>query len=138
MSDMCRIQVTGNLAADPEERETPSGKTCVGFRIAVNRWLRSKRQEGTQWYDVNVWAAGFGEYVLRYAQKGSKIFIYGEPDEPRLHQGKVYLGITVGFSGGGHVLSNVRRSEEEFSQLTGVVESTETTTEVDTDDDVPF
>ena len=74
-----RVVLTGNLTRDPELRNTPSGTSVCGLRIACN----TRRKDGSgQWvdkpnyFDVTVWGAQ-GENCAQYLQKGRPIAVDG-------------------------------------------------------------
>ena len=74
-----RVVLTGNLTRDPELRNTPSGTSVCGLRIACN--TRRKDASG-QWvdkpnyFDVTVWGAQ-GENCAQYLQKGRPVAVDG-------------------------------------------------------------
>lgn len=77
-----RVTITGNLTADPELRQTPSGTAVCSLRVAVNG--RRKDQSG-QWVDkpnffnVTVWGAQ-GQNCANYLSKGRPVAIDGRLD----------------------------------------------------------
>lgn len=77
-----RVTITGNLTADPELRQTPSGTAICSLRVAVNG--RRKDQSG-QWVDkpnyfnVTVWGAQ-GQNCANYLSKGRPVAIDGRLD----------------------------------------------------------
>ena len=76
-----RVEIIGNLGADPEIRSTQSGDKCANLRVAVSeKWKdrnTGERRERTEWVPVVIWGplAGIAEQYLR---KGSKVFIAGK------------------------------------------------------------
>ena len=68
---MCR------LAADPQLRQTTTGKIVASFRIACDRGRRDANgQSQADWLDVVAWDRT-AEFVCKYFQKGSLIAIDG-------------------------------------------------------------
>ncbi len=73
------VVLTGNLTADPELRNLPSGTSVCKLRVACN--TRRKDASG-QWvdkpnyFDVTVWGAQ-GENCARYLAKGRPVAIDG-------------------------------------------------------------
>jgi len=74
-----RVVLTGNLTRDPELRNTPSGTSVCGLRVACN----TRRKDGSgQWvdkpnyFDVTVWGAQ-GENCAQYLQKGRPVAVDG-------------------------------------------------------------
>lgn len=74
---MNRIVVTGNLARDPEMRETAAGEKMCNFSIAVQR--KFAKEDGTREADflsVVTWRA-LAENVMKYVKKGDKVGVSG-------------------------------------------------------------
>ena len=80
MANSNRVVLVGNLTRDPELRQTPSGTSVCGLRIAVN----TRRKDGAtgQWtekpnyFDVTVWGQQ-GENCAQYLSKGRPVAIDG-------------------------------------------------------------
>ena len=72
MLNSCTIQ--GRLAADPQLRQTTSGKSVCSFRIACNRNFGKDLETG--WLDCVAWGQT-GEFVSKYFQKGAQILLQG-------------------------------------------------------------
>ena len=73
MAGLNKVQLIGYLAADPEERFTPSGTKVTKFRLgATRRWKNSEgeKQEATQWVNIEAWG-GLAEVISQYLKKGS-------------------------------------------------------------------
>jgi len=72
----------GNLGADPELRNTPSGRAVTNFNLAIDRRYYTGQGEQrrlvreTDWVPVVVWN-GLAETSAQYLQKGSKICVEG-------------------------------------------------------------
>ena len=79
--DINRVIITGNLTADPEIRQLPSGTTLGRLRIVT----RSRRKGDDGWhdkanyFDVVVWGSQ-AENAARYLRKGRSIVIDGRLD----------------------------------------------------------
>ena len=73
-----RIMLGGRLTADPENNQTESGISVTKFSIAVNR---PKPKDGsaaqTDFFNITAWRST-ADFVKKYFQKGSSIFIVGE------------------------------------------------------------
>jgi single-strand DNA-binding protein len=75
-----RVVVTGNLTADPELRNLPSGSTVCKLRVACN--TRRKDSASGDWvdkpnyFDVSVWGAQ-GQNVAQHLAKGRGVAIDG-------------------------------------------------------------
>lgn len=73
---MNKILILGNLAKDPERRQTQTEMTICGFPIAVKR---QRKREGDPDADFFYFTA-FGktaEVILKYCKKGSKLLVSG-------------------------------------------------------------
>jgi single-strand DNA-binding protein len=79
MANLSKVQIIGNVGADPEQRYTQQGTMIVSFRVAVNSGRRmpdgSFRDE-TEWYRVSTFGR-VAENCLQYVTKGSPIFVDG-------------------------------------------------------------
>ena len=74
---MNKAILVGNLARDPETRNTPSGVSCTTFTVACNR--RFVNQQGVREADfINcvAWRQN-ADFVSRYLTKGSKVAVEG-------------------------------------------------------------
>jgi len=78
-----KVQIIGNLGADPEMRYTPSGSAVTNFRVAVSRMRRGadgNNVDETEWFRVVAWdSAGYklAEICNEYLRKGSKVYVEG-------------------------------------------------------------
>lgn len=74
-----QVIVMGNLAADPELKNLPSGQSVTSFAVAVNRsWTGSdgEAQEQVDFFDVVAWGK-LAELVDQYLSKGRKVMVVG-------------------------------------------------------------
>lgn len=79
MHSLNRVTLIGHLAADPEVRQTTTGKTVANFPIATNRdWYDSegKKQQATDFHRIIAWQK-LGEICGNYLKKGSAICVEG-------------------------------------------------------------
>ena len=71
------VAIMGRLAADPQLRQTTTGKNVASFRNACDRGRRDANgQSQADWLDVVAWDRT-AEFVCKYFQKGSLIAIDG-------------------------------------------------------------
>ena len=71
------VAIMGRLAADPQMRQTQSGKSVASFRVAVDRGRKDANgQNQTDWLDVVAWDKT-ANFVSRYFSKGSMIAVTG-------------------------------------------------------------
>lgn len=72
MLNSCTIQ--GRLAADPQLRQTNSGKNVASFRVACAR--NYGQDIATDWLDCVAWGKT-AEFVSKYFRKGEQILLLG-------------------------------------------------------------
>ena len=71
------VAIMGRLVADPQLRQTTTGKNVASFRIACDRGRRDPNgQSQADCFDVVAWERS-AEFVCRYFQKGSLIAVDG-------------------------------------------------------------
>lgn len=78
MPSFNKVILVGNLTADPELKQTPSGVSVCRFGIAVQRRF-SRNEQGqttTDFFNVVAWRQT-AEFVARYFKKGRPILISG-------------------------------------------------------------
>jgi len=76
-----RVEIIGNLTADPETRTTQSGSTVCSFTVAVNQPpTKAQREAGQQpsakFFRVSAWET-LGDNCQKYLSKGRKVFVAG-------------------------------------------------------------
>lgn len=74
-----RVQLLGNLGADPELRSTAGGQAVLKLRLATTESYldnNRNRQERTEWHSCVVWGKR-AEALSRFLTKGSLIFVEG-------------------------------------------------------------
>lgn len=75
-----KVQLIGNLGADPEVRSTPNGAQVATFRVACSETWKDQsgqRQERTEWVAVVAWRQQ-AEIAQKYLHKGSKVYVEGK------------------------------------------------------------
>lgn len=68
MADINTCTFTGRLAADPEVKQTQSGKAVARFRLAVNGF----RKDDVSWLDFEAWGKT-AEALAQYLHKGDSV-----------------------------------------------------------------
>lgn len=71
--------IVGNLGADPEVRQTQTGRGVATFNVATTeRWKGQdgQQQEQTEWHRI-VTFGRLSEICGQYLQKGSRVYIEG-------------------------------------------------------------
>ena len=74
-----KVQLIGNLTAEPEVRETPNGQKVATFSIATNRkWKDASGmlQEDTEFHNCVAWR-GLADIAEQYMHKGKKVYVEG-------------------------------------------------------------
>ena len=81
MAGVNKVILVGNLGADPEVRQLPSGEPVVNLRLATSESWRDKnsgeRKEKTEWHKVVIFNENLAKVAEKYLHKGSKIYIEG-------------------------------------------------------------
>jgi single-strand DNA-binding protein len=79
MASLNKVQIIGNLGADPEMRFTANGRAVTTLRVAVNRSYTTQdgeRREETEWVRVVAWAR-LAEQASQYLAKGRSVYVEG-------------------------------------------------------------
>jgi single-strand DNA-binding protein len=81
MAGVNKLILIGNLGADPEVRQLPSGDAVANIRLATSESWKDKntgeKQERTEWHSV-VFFGKLAEIVQKYLHKGSKVYVEGK------------------------------------------------------------
>ena len=75
-----KVQIIGNLGADPEMRYTQDGLPIAGLRVATSEtWTdkQGQRQERTEWHTVSMFGK-LASIAQQYLRKGSKVYVEGQ------------------------------------------------------------
>ena len=75
-----RVQLIGNLGANPEIRDLSSGKKVARFSLATPDSYRDKegnQVKETQWHNIIAWNKS-AEFAEKYLEKGKRIAIDGK------------------------------------------------------------
>ena len=75
-----KVQLIGNLGANPEVVNLESGKKLAKFSIATNESYKNaqgEKVEDTQWHNVIAWGKT-AEVVENYLTKGNEVAIEGK------------------------------------------------------------
>jgi single-strand DNA-binding protein len=78
MRSVNKIILVGNLAADPEVRQTEKGTTVATFPVATSRDFTSngETKKVTDFHRVVAWGK-LGEICGKYLEKGKAVYIEG-------------------------------------------------------------
>ena len=76
-----KVQLIGNLGADPETRAMQNGGLVVTFSIATHESWRDQtsgeRRTRTEWHRVVIFNESLGKIAEQYLTKGAKIYVEG-------------------------------------------------------------
>lgn len=141
-----KVILVGNLGQDPEFRTIPSGTPVCTLRLATTERFKDKNgelQDRTEWHNVVVWRR-LAEVARDYLKKGSGIYLEGKI-QYRNYEDK--QGVTryvtdivadnfimLDSKGGGSGQQNSRPSDNSQNDQ----ENSESLSEEDLDDEVPF
>jgi single-strand DNA-binding protein len=75
-----RVELIGNVARDPESRNTSSGTKVVSFSLATNeRWKSGgETKERAEFHRIVVFNEHVAKVVEQYVRKGSLIYVSGQ------------------------------------------------------------
>jgi single-strand DNA-binding protein len=75
-----KVQLIGNLGANPEVKKLDGGKTLARFSLATNEVYKNQKGEKvteTQWHNLIAWGKT-AENIEKLLQKGSEVAIEGK------------------------------------------------------------
>jgi len=82
MSSLNKVQLIGNLGADPEIRHTNDGRPIANFSIATSDQWKDKstgeKRERTEWHRCVCFNEALSKIIERYVGKGDKIYVEGQ------------------------------------------------------------
>jgi single-strand DNA-binding protein len=144
MASVNKAILVGRLGKDPEIRSTPSGTSVAKFSIATDDRYTDKngeKQERTEWHNITAWGK-LAEICGQYLRKGKLVYIEGSIrtdswDDKETGQKKYRTEIVANQmqmldrkgdeNGGGGAYAGAARKG-----------SSNTATQVEEDDEVPF
>lgn len=80
MAGVNKVILVGNLGADPEIRNLPSGSSVANFNIATSETYTNKNGERvtqTEWHRIECWE-GLAKISEQYLKKGNQVYIEGK------------------------------------------------------------
>ena len=102
---MNKVILVGNLARDPELRQTPQGVSVARFTVAVSRRYSKDGQQQTDFISCTAWR-NTAEFLCRYFHKGSGIQLCGsiqsrswDGQDGQRHYATEVVADEVGFNG---------------------------------------
>jgi len=77
-----KVILVGNLAADPEVRNTQDGRPIVNLRLVTNESWKDKntgeKKERAEFHRVVIFSEGLCRVAEQYLKKGSTVYIEGQ------------------------------------------------------------
>ena len=77
-----KVNLVGNLGADPEVRTFQNGGKVCNLRVATGETWKDKntgeRRERTQWHTVAIFSEPLARTAEQYLRKGSKVYLEGQ------------------------------------------------------------
>lgn len=77
-----KVQLIGNLGADPEVRSFDNGGKVCNLRLATTEKWKDKntgeKREKTEWHQIAIFQEGLVGVCEKYLKKGSKVYIEGK------------------------------------------------------------
>jgi len=77
-----KVQLIGNLGADPEIRKTQDGRSIANLNVATSETWKDKnsgeRKEKTEWHRVVIFNEGLAGIAEKYLSKGDKVYLEGQ------------------------------------------------------------
>ncbi len=81
MASLNKVQLIGNLCADPESRSFSNGGEVVNLRLATNESWKDRdgnKQEKAEYHTVAIFNENLGKVAKSYLRKGSKVYLEGQ------------------------------------------------------------
>ena len=85
MANVNKVFLIGNLTADPEIRQLPSGDSIASFSLAMNRRYtnaRGEQVEDTTFVEIDAFSR-MADLVRQYVHKGDPLFVEGRLRQDR-------------------------------------------------------
>ena len=102
---MNKVILVGNLARDPELRQTPQGTSVARFTVAVSRRFSRDGQQQTDFISCVAWR-NTAEFLCRYFTKGSGIQLCGsiqtrswDGQDGQRHYATEVVAVEISFNG---------------------------------------
>ena len=77
MASFNKVILIGNMTADPELKQTPSGISVCSFSIAINRKFAKEGEQTCDFITIQTWRQT-AEFVSKYFKKGKPILVCGQ------------------------------------------------------------
>lgn len=84
---MNKVILIGRLTADPDIRQTNSGKSVASYRLAVDRNIKAEGQLEADFLNCTAFGKS-AEFAGNYLRKGMKIAVEGAHPDRKLRKGR--------------------------------------------------
>ncbi len=130
MASLNKVQIIGNLGADPEVKHLPSGDVVANISVATTEKWKDKTtnepKELTEWHRISFFGK-LAEIVDKYLKKGSAVYV----------EGSLRTKKYTDKDGVEKYATNIKASS--LQMLGGKSETTKSTSDDQTtDEDIPF
>lgn len=135
------VNIIGRVGSKGTIRATNSGSSLITLSIAVNKKYQSREGDWvvkTIWVRVTFWNK-LADVVDKYVEKGDRIFVSGELDEPYAYEKNGELAATIQVTARSLVLIESREPNKDIHlKNTNDKDLLPSTEKTKTEDDVPF
>jgi single-strand DNA-binding protein len=114
-----KVILMGNMCADPELKQTPSGNSVCSFNIGVSRNFGRLDEKKADFFTVVAWGTK-AEFICKYFKKGQAIVVVGElqtrnwtDNQGNKRYATEVVADEVSFAGGKEVQSAEGRAQSE-------------------------
>lgn len=138
-----KVQIIGNLGADPETRTFESGDMVANFSLATSESWKNKdgeKQTKTEWINIVVFGK-LAEICEKYVKKGDKIYVEGKMRSRSYESDgttKYITEVVLEKFGGNMIMLGGKKSEEGSESAPAGNAATESSEKPLETDDLPF
>lgn len=152
MASLNKVQLIGNLGADPKVRATTAGDAVTNIRLATTDSWKDKttgeQKEATEWHRI-VFYRRLAEIAGQYLKKGSQVYIEGRlktrkwTDKDGVEKYTTEIEATEmkmlgGKREGGNDAPSTGTQQAEYAAASGGSATRQPASVNDLDDDIPF
>jgi single-strand DNA-binding protein len=76
MGSLNSVTIIGRLGADPELKQTPSGRAVCNMSVATDEYAGKDQPKRTEWHRVTVWGEQ-AESCAKFLAKGREVCVQG-------------------------------------------------------------
>ena len=113
---LAKIVLIGNMGKKPEIKQSGDGKSFAKFSVATTGWSKTDGK-ATTWWDVTCFNDKKAQFLDKYAEKGSKVYVEGTVGKRTYidKEGKERMSVDIivnAFSGEIHLLGKAEGGEQ--------------------------